>query len=162
MRNCASEVRICDAPRNDSRNLLPVLGQHFIAGPAEPGAMLLETAQNNIIAIIHHGPAIARHIARAGIVPLLGRGRGSRQGKRNHEKNSDHLVTPYLSQCARSDSAVPLMSMRPRVTRITEPRPCRTSGPDPGPSRFGNRRSVLVSDAIMFGSRWFAGSTARC
>jgi hypothetical protein len=59
--------------------------------------MLLETAQNSIIAVVHHGPAMARHIPRAGIMPLLRRRRGSHHDKWNNEKNSDHLVTPYLS-----------------------------------------------------------------
>jgi hypothetical protein len=77
--------------------LLAVLGQHFIAGPAEPGAMLPETAQNNHVAIIHHGPAKARDIARAGVMPLLRRRRGSQENKRQNEKNSEHLIAPHIT-----------------------------------------------------------------
>jgi hypothetical protein len=59
--------------------------------------MLLETAQNSIVAVIDHGPAMARHISCAGIMSRLGRRRGSHHNKRSNEKNSDHLVVPYLS-----------------------------------------------------------------
>jgi|ERR1700722_11120834 hypothetical protein len=101
MCDCTSEVCVCNARRTDRRNLLPVLGQHFIAGPAEPGAMLLETTQNGIVAVVHHGPAMARDVPRAGLMSrltsLLGRRRGSEQDKRSNEKNPDHLVAPYLS-----------------------------------------------------------------
>ena len=80
-----------------SPSLLPVIGQDLVAGLAEPGAMLLEATQNGRIAVVHHRPAMARHIPRTGIVPLLSRRRGSHHDKRSNEKNSDHLVTPYLS-----------------------------------------------------------------
>jgi hypothetical protein len=74
-----------------------VIGQHFLASPAEAGAMLLETAQNNHIAIIHHGPAKTRDITRTGVVSLLRRRRGSQQNKRQNEKNSEHLIAPYIA-----------------------------------------------------------------
>ena len=63
--------------------------------------MLLETTQNGIVAVVHHGPAVARYIPRTGLMSrltsLLGRRRGSEQDKRSNEKNPDHLVAPYLS-----------------------------------------------------------------
>src|SRR6202041_1295384 len=51
--------------------LLPVFGQHLLAGPAEPGAMLLQAAQHHRIALVHLGAAEARHVTRAGVVTLL-------------------------------------------------------------------------------------------
>jgi hypothetical protein len=63
--------------------------------------MLLETTQNGIVAVVHHGPAMARDVPRTGLMSrltsLLGRRRGSEQDKRSNEKNSDHLVAPYPS-----------------------------------------------------------------
>jgi len=56
--------------------------------------MLLEATQNGRIAIVHHRPAMARHIPRTSIVLLLGRRRGSHHGKCGNEKNSGHLITP--------------------------------------------------------------------
>ena len=101
MCDCTSKVWSFGPCRNDSRKLLPVLGQHFVAGSAEPPAILLETTQNGIVAIVHHGPAMARDVPRAGLMSrltsLLGRRRGSEQDKRSNEKNSDHLVAPYPS-----------------------------------------------------------------
>jgi hypothetical protein len=58
--------------------------------------MLLEALENGGIAIIEHGPAMARCIAGASIMSLLGRRRGRHQDKRSNENNSDHLITPYL------------------------------------------------------------------
>jgi hypothetical protein len=64
---------VSTARRNDGGQLqsLPVIGQHLVAGPAEPGAMLLKTAQNHRIAVAHDSPAKTGDIARAGVVPLL-------------------------------------------------------------------------------------------
>ncbi|MGY3122223.1 hypothetical protein ACVWXN_008560 [Bradyrhizobium sp. i1.4.4] len=51
--------------------LLPVIRQHLVAGFAEAGTVLLEASEHGAIAIVHHGTAEARHIARAGIVAGL-------------------------------------------------------------------------------------------
>jgi hypothetical protein len=58
-------------PERQRDGLLAVLGQDPFAGPAEPPTVLLETAQNNLIALVDHGPAKPRNVTRAGIVPLL-------------------------------------------------------------------------------------------
>ncbi len=55
--------------------LLPVLGQDLVAGLREPGAVLLQAGQHDLIAFIHMGPAKSRDVARAGVMPLL-RGSG--------------------------------------------------------------------------------------
>jgi hypothetical protein len=76
--------------------LLPVIGQDFRAGPAEPGAILLQAAQNHLIALADMGPAKARGIPRTGVMlaRLLRRRRRSDCKKRNNEKNSGHDVMP--------------------------------------------------------------------
>ena len=79
--------------------------------------MLLETAQHSHIAFIHHGPAEARNVARAGVMALLRRRLKSHQNKRKNEKNSEHLIAPCLANFAwlhlgaRSNSAALLKSM---------------------------------------------------
>jgi hypothetical protein len=77
-----------------ARRLLPVTDQNLQAALAEPGAVLLEARQDDHIAVIHMGAAITRHIARAGILPLLGRSHRGHQNKRNKEKKSDHVGMP--------------------------------------------------------------------
>jgi len=56
---------------NPRPHLLTVFGQNPLAGAAEPATMLLETAQNNLIALVDHRPAKARNVARAGVMALL-------------------------------------------------------------------------------------------
>jgi len=56
---------------NPRPDLLTVFGQNPLAGAAEPATMLLETAQNNLIALVDHRPAKARNVARAGVMALL-------------------------------------------------------------------------------------------
>jgi len=70
-----------------------VIGQHLRAGLAQPLAVLLETPQNDHVALVHQSPAKPRHIPRApGICPPALRGsRGDQQEKRDNEKKSDHL-----------------------------------------------------------------------
>ena len=92
--------------------LLPVFGQDLVAGLAEPGAVLLQAGQHDLIALIHMGAAEARHIARAGIVPLLlaeALKRSERNGmtKRNlaivlrlHTRNQLRSTRPARSRCA--------------------------------------------------------------
>ena len=76
--------------------LLPVLGQHPRAGPAEPAAILLQTAQDDLVTLIEVSAAITLGVPRAGVMLalLLGRRRRSDCKKRNNEKNSGHDVTP--------------------------------------------------------------------
>ena len=71
--------------------LLPVFGQHLVAGPAEPGAVLLQAAQHHRIAVVHQGAAEARHITRAGIVTLLGRNGGHREKLRRHQREQKNI-----------------------------------------------------------------------
>ena len=58
------------APRNDEK-LLPVAGQHLLARLAEPGAVLLQARQHDLVAVIEMGAAKARGVARAGVLALL-------------------------------------------------------------------------------------------
>ena len=51
--------------------LLAVLCQDLEAGLAQPGTILLQAGQHDLIAFIHVSAAVARDIARAGIVLLL-------------------------------------------------------------------------------------------
>jgi hypothetical protein len=69
-----------------------VTGQQLLAGPADPGAVLLQARQHDLIAVIHVGPAKTRDIPRAGVTSLLLRrsARGHQQ-KRNDEKKSGHF-----------------------------------------------------------------------
>ena len=82
--------------RNDRELLLPVLGQHPRAGPAEPAAILLQTAQDDLVTLIEVSAAIPLGVPRTGVMfaLLLGRRRRSDCKKRNNEKNSGHDVTP--------------------------------------------------------------------
>jgi hypothetical protein len=77
------------APRYDGPELLPVIGQNLRAGPAEPGAILLQARQNDHIAVIEMGAAKSRRIARTGVALLRRRGR-CQQNERNNEKKSGH------------------------------------------------------------------------
>jgi hypothetical protein len=63
------------APRNDKEELLPVVGQNLGAGPAEPGTVLLQAGQDDLVAVIDVSAAKTRDVARAGIMPLLRRSR---------------------------------------------------------------------------------------
>ena len=76
--------------------LLPVLDQHPRAGPAEPAAILLQTAQNDLVTLIEVSAAKTLGVPRAGVMLalLLGGRRRSDCKKRNNEKNSGHGVTP--------------------------------------------------------------------
>jgi hypothetical protein len=75
---------------------------------------LLQAREHNPVAVIHHGPAMARNIARAGVMALLGRRRRGHHNKRDDEKKSDHAAAPHADRPARSNSAAALMSMRPK------------------------------------------------
>ena len=81
-------------PRNDDSELLPVIGQNFRAGVAQPCAVLLQAHQNDLVAVIDVGPAKTRDISRASIMPLLRRSHRAHQNKRNNEKKSGHLAMP--------------------------------------------------------------------
>jgi hypothetical protein len=73
-----------------------VVGQGLGAGPADPAAVLLQTPQNHLVAVIHLGAAKPRDVARTGIVALLGRRRRSHQNQWNNENKPGHLVVPSL------------------------------------------------------------------
>jgi hypothetical protein len=80
---------------------LTVVGQNFRANLAQSGAILLQTRQHGIVAVVHHGPAMPGHIASASRVsPSALRGRRASDRHTNHrnqwkrEKNSGHVVTP--------------------------------------------------------------------
>jgi hypothetical protein len=77
-------------PRNDERKrLLPVFGEDLVAGFGEPGAVLLQTGQHGLIAIIDHRPAKSGDVARAGVVScLLRSGTGGKKG--HDDEKPDH------------------------------------------------------------------------
>jgi hypothetical protein len=50
--------------------LLPVAYQHLIAGLAYPGAILLQTGQNDEVALIDHGAAETLNVTIAGLLLL--------------------------------------------------------------------------------------------
>ena len=60
--------------------------QHFLAGLADPRAVLLQAGQHDLVAVIHIGAAKSRDVASAGIVPLLRRSRGCDQKQRERRK----------------------------------------------------------------------------
>jgi hypothetical protein len=97
---------------------LTVVGQNFRAYLAETGAVLLQTFQNDLVAVIHVSAAKTRDIARAARIgpAALRRCGASDQNKRNDEKKSGHLVTPSKSikEEARSKAGAQFMSMRSR------------------------------------------------
>ena len=59
------------ATRRDAQ-LLAVTLEHLVAGRADLGAVLLQAGQNDEIALIDHGTAVALHVARTGLL-FLGR-----------------------------------------------------------------------------------------
>ncbi|HEY4746447.1 MAG TPA: hypothetical protein VIH38_02745, partial [Steroidobacteraceae bacterium] len=67
-----------------------MIGQGFCAGMAQPGAILPQARQHDLVAVIHLRPAKSRNIPRAGVMPLSLLRRSSRghQQKRNNEKES--------------------------------------------------------------------------
>src|SRR5580692_10939448 len=81
-------------------DLLPVVGQHLVAGLAEAGAVLLQAGEHHLIAVIHDRAAVPRHVACAGVVagllllrPGSRRQRGrSQNDKRNNQNKSGHLA----------------------------------------------------------------------
>jgi hypothetical protein len=66
IRRCAN----CTSAKGEGL-LLPVLVQNFHARLAEPGSVLLQASQHDLVALIHMGAAKPRDIARAGIMLLL-------------------------------------------------------------------------------------------
>jgi hypothetical protein len=78
---------------------LSVFGQDLVAGLGEPGAVLLQAGQHDLVAIIDMSPAEARNVARAGIVTgLLRRHALDHQDKGNDEKNAGHSLPPYADR----------------------------------------------------------------
>src|SRR5579872_7084717 len=79
--------------------LLAVIRQYLLADLAELGAVLLQTGQHRQIIVIHMRPAEARHVARAGVLAVLGenlRGHESPRGhkeKGENEEPSEHLTS---------------------------------------------------------------------
>jgi hypothetical protein len=68
-------VQPCGLPRNDERELLPVIGQDLRAGPAQPATVLLQARQHELVAVIDVSAAKPRNVARASVMPLLRRSR---------------------------------------------------------------------------------------
>jgi hypothetical protein len=81
-----------------------VIRQNLLASLAQPCAVLLETPQNDHVALVHQRPAKPRHIPRAtGIGPAaLRRGCGDDQEEGNGEQKSGHLESPHYAVLVRS------------------------------------------------------------
>ena len=83
--------------------LLPVVSQYLIAGPADPGAILLKAGQDTEVALIYHGAAVALNVAGAGFLLvrraalILSDGtRGNRyRQQRDCEKKLVHRVPSF-------------------------------------------------------------------
>jgi hypothetical protein len=98
-------------------DLLTVFGQNPLAGAAEPGAMLLETVENSRVALVHHRPAKARDVARAGVMALLCQCRRSGQNERQNEENPGHLMAPYHAFARSKSAAATFVNARCRASR---------------------------------------------
>jgi hypothetical protein len=99
-------------------SLLAVIGQDFLARLAQSGAVLFQAGQNDHIAVIHHGTAMAHHIPRTGIgVFILRRGRRSRQNEgqknRNDWKKSGHFNRPSNAAVYGIKKLVPQTGLEP-------------------------------------------------
>jgi hypothetical protein len=87
-----------NSAKNSHSALLTVIGQNLRAGFAELGAVLLETRQHGLVAVIDVSAAEPRDVPRAGVVPLLLRRRDRYdENKWNDEKKSGHGATPTQS-----------------------------------------------------------------
>ena len=74
--------------------LLPVIRQGLLAGLAEPGAILFQARQHDLVAVIHMSPAKPRDVAGTGVMPRLRRSRRGHQNQRKDEKKSGHPAMP--------------------------------------------------------------------
>jgi hypothetical protein len=83
--------------------LLAVVSQYLIAGPADPGAILLKAGQDAEVALIYHGAAVALNVAGTGFLLvrraalILSDGtRGNRyRQQRDCEKKLVHRVPSF-------------------------------------------------------------------
>ena len=99
------------------RKLLPVVGQNLRAGVAQPGPVLLQARQHDLVAIIHLSAAKPRDIPRAGVMPLLRRRRRGHQNKRHDENNSGHLLCLQISRTrSNSGAARAIQNLKPFET----------------------------------------------
>jgi hypothetical protein len=71
-----------------------MLVQHLGAGPAQTAAVLLETGQHSLVAVIEASPAKAGGVSRTGIMFLLGACSGSHESNWNDEEKSSHRDRP--------------------------------------------------------------------
>jgi hypothetical protein len=90
-------VQTCGLPRNDKALLLSVFRHDLVAGPADPGAVLLQAGQHDRIAVVHASSAKPRDVARAGVMALLRPRLCGHQNKRKNQENSEHLITPCFT-----------------------------------------------------------------
>jgi hypothetical protein len=101
--------------------LLPVIGQHLLAGPAEPAAMLFQTPQNDRVAVVDDSSAETRDIARAGVVPLLCRRRCRPQNERQNQEDSIHLTAPHVEEGRDQIPKKQALSMREKARGAKRP-----------------------------------------
>jgi hypothetical protein len=78
--------------------------QDLVAALADPGAVLLQAGQHDLVAVIHDGAAVTDYVAGAGVVLALAylrnssrskpnRGKGKRD-EREQQSRPDHLFIP--------------------------------------------------------------------
>src|SRR4051794_19723400 len=92
-RLCGAALRAAPRPGHGDV-LLPVAGQRRLTGLADAGAVRLQAGQHDLVAVLHLRPAKSRHVAGAGIMPLLlRRSGGCDQNQRNDEQDFGHLIS---------------------------------------------------------------------
>ena len=102
--------------------LLPVAGQHLLAGLADLRAVLLQADQNDLVAILHLRPAESLDVPRAGVLshPLLRRRTGCHQNQGNDEKNFVHLLCLRIRE-PQSGRSIATFQREPVVPRTFAP-----------------------------------------
>jgi hypothetical protein len=90
--------------------LLTVARQHLLAALADLRTIGLQASEHKLVAFLHLSPAVARDIARTGVLALIpilrGLGHGSRrdQDERDSEKKLDHVLCFHIQKQKRDGS----------------------------------------------------------
>jgi hypothetical protein len=87
--------------------------QHLIAGGADFRTVLLQAGENGEIALIHHRPTVALHVADAGLL-FIGRaaarlllGDGIRRNRGRQQEKSQESFTHRIPSFSTGDNPVP-------------------------------------------------------
>jgi hypothetical protein len=136
-------------PRNDGKKLLPVVGQHLVAGLGETGAMLLQARQHGLVAIIDHGAAKAGDVARAGVVShLLRSGIFGTNKKGNDDQKPDHPLCVLNQSTTRLISRARETALQ-RILRSGEDRQKRSIAGQERTSNWTHRRFLLGMTGLV-------------